>query len=259
MKIKKTVFDFQAEVGLTKHVGGLKATEELAESCHVDKGKYVLDVGCGVGATPCYIAKKYGCKVVGVDILEKMIERSKERAKGEGVEDKVEFRVADAQNLPFKDDLFDAVIGESILPFPKDKQRALNELVRVTKPGGCVGLNESTWLKTPVPTEIMVEWLSQDLSSNAEILTSDGWVRLLEGSGLKNVAVRVYTTNARSEFSNVIDRYGLRGLLGTWYRTLSLNIGSPEYRRFLKEIKAKGVIPKNLFEYFGYGLYVGRK
>ncbi len=76
---------------------------------------------------------------------------------------------------------------------------------------------------------------------------------------MTNIIVRVYTIDARSEFRHVIDRYGLRGLLGTWNRTLSLYIGRPEYRRFLKEIKATGVIPKNLFEYFGYGIYVGRK
>ena len=40
--------------------------------CHISSNSYVLDVGCGVGATPCYIAHKVGCRVVGVDILEKM-------------------------------------------------------------------------------------------------------------------------------------------------------------------------------------------
>jgi ubiquinone/menaquinone biosynthesis C-methylase UbiE len=41
--------------------------------------------------------------VVGIDISEQMVQRSKERAKGEGVEDKVEFRIADAQGLAFED------------------------------------------------------------------------------------------------------------------------------------------------------------
>jgi len=40
-----------------------------------------LDVGCGVGATPCYITKNYGCKVVGIDILEKMKDKANEKAK----------------------------------------------------------------------------------------------------------------------------------------------------------------------------------
>jgi len=51
-------FDFAAEVGFTKHLGGVEATEKLVELCHIKAGSYVLDVGCGAGATPAYLAKK---------------------------------------------------------------------------------------------------------------------------------------------------------------------------------------------------------
>ena len=136
MKNQPSFFDFAAEVGLTKHIGGLEATEALIELCHIGKGSYVLDVGCGVGATPCYLAKRYDCRVVGVDISARMVERSRERAEREKVADVVEFRVADAQDLPFDDDLFDAVITESVTAFPEDKQKAVDEYARVTKPGG---------------------------------------------------------------------------------------------------------------------------
>ncbi len=258
MKNKTTIFDFQAEVGLTKRLGGLKTTEELIELCHTDKDKYVLDVGCGVGVTPCYLARKYSCSVVGVDISERMIDRSNERARRKGVEDNVEFRVADVQNLPFKDDLFDIVIGESVIAFPEDKQRAINECVRVIKPGGYIGLNESTWIKSPPPSEL-VEWASQDLGGNAEILTSDGWVRLLEGAGLRDIVERTYRINTRSEAKNIIRRYGLMEILSILYRTLRLYIRNPAYRSFLKEVREVGPAPENLDKYFGYGIYVGRK
>lgn len=257
MENKKTIFDFQAEVGLTKQIGGLQATEELIELCHIAQGKYVLDVGCGVGVTPCYLTKRHGCRVVGVDISKRMIKRSKERAKREGVEDSVKFRVADAQDLPFEDDLFDAVYTESVTVFPKDKQRAVNEYRRVTKPGGYVGLNETTWMKTSPPAEL-VAYLSRDLSAHAEILTPDGWVGLLEDSGLRDIVVKTYKIRAQSEFVNIIGRYGLRGLLGVWFRALSLYISNREYRSFIKEVK-NICTPKNLFEFFGYGIYVGRK
>ena len=145
MKSQQTFFDFAAEVGVTKHIVGLEATEALIELCHIRAGKHVLDVGCGAGVTPSFIAKRYGCRVVGVDISDRMIERSNERANREQVADRVEFRVADVQDLPFDDDVFDAVITESVTSFPEDKQKAVNEYVRVTKPGGYVWLNESIW------------------------------------------------------------------------------------------------------------------
>jgi arsenite methyltransferase len=86
-------FDFAAQVGLTKHIGGLKATEALIEQCHIGKGSYVLDVGSGVGVTPCFLARKYGCRIVGVDISEQMVEKSRERSKREKVVGEVEFRI----------------------------------------------------------------------------------------------------------------------------------------------------------------------
>lgn len=58
------------------------------------------------------------------------------------IEDGVEFRVADVQDLPFEADLFDAVIGESVIAFPENENEAVGECVRVTKPGGYVGFNE---------------------------------------------------------------------------------------------------------------------
>jgi arsenite methyltransferase len=253
-----TFFDFAAEVGLTKHLGGLEATEELIELCHIAEGRYVLDVGCGAGATPCFIAKRCGCRVVGVDISAGMILRSRERAKREGIADRVEFRVADAQDLPFEDGLFDVVITESVSAFPEDKQKAVNEYVRVTKPGGYVGLNESTWLKVPPPPE-MIAWASQDLGANAKPLMSDDWAGLLESAGLREMVIRTYEIDTRDEARGLLQRYGCRGMLGIWARILSLFARSPAYREFVREVRDQGVTPENLDEYFGYGLYVGKK
>lgn len=155
MEDEPTFFDFAAEAGLTKHFGGLAGTAELAGLCHIGAGSYVLDVGCGVGVTPCFLARRYGCRVMGVDIRARMVERSAERARREGLADRVEFRVADAQDLPFDGDLFDAVITESVTAFPEDKQKAVSEYARVTRAGGYVGLNECIWWKVPPLPEVV--------------------------------------------------------------------------------------------------------
>jgi len=258
MKSQQTFFDFAAYVGLTKHIGGVEATEAIIELCHIGEGKQVLDVGCGAGVTPCFLARKYGCRVVGVDILDAMVQRSKERAKRDGVLDKVEFRVADAQDLPFEDDLFDAVITESVTAFPKDKGKAVAEYVRVVKPGGYVGLSESTWIKSPPPPE-MIAWASQDLGANVAPLTAREWVGLLETAGLEEIQHRVSEINVQDESKGILHRYGCGGLLGILWRMLSLYVRNPAYRYFVKQAGRGGITPKNLDEYFGYGLYVGRK
>ncbi len=246
-------FELQAYVGTTKHMGGFEATKALIELCQVNKDTYALDAGCGVGATACYLAKRYGCRVIGVDLSEGMIARSKERAKRERVEDSVEFRVADVRNLPFDDALFDVVVCESVATFIEDKRQVASEFVRVTKPGGYVGLNEEIWLKTP-PTEL-VEFAKRTWEIKAQVLTADGWVGLLENAGLRNIVVQTYKFDARREFTQV-QRYRFQDMWRMFYRTLFLYIKSSAFRRYMGDRK---YVPKNLFDYLGYSLFVGRK
>jgi arsenite methyltransferase len=251
---RKVYLDLLAELDMTKHFGGLEATDELIELCHIDGSKYVLDVGCGVGMTPCYIAKKYGCNVVGVDIHEKMIDRAEERAEREGVADRVEFRVADVRVLPFEDALFDVVIGESVVAFVEDKQKAVDECVRVTRPGGYVGLSEATWTKEPSPE--LLTCLSRALGGSLQVLDAGGWRRLVEESGLRDIVARTHEITVRSEAVNRFRRMGLKHIVRVWCRTLSLLTAKPAYRDFLKEVLSE---PKELIEYWAYGTYVGRK
>ena len=74
-------FNIQADFGFTKHPGGLKATRELVEACMIGKGSYVLEIGCGVGKTPCTIVEETGCRMIGVDLSAGMVEKAKEMAK----------------------------------------------------------------------------------------------------------------------------------------------------------------------------------
>jgi ubiquinone/menaquinone biosynthesis C-methylase UbiE len=255
-ELENPYFDLQAKIGITKHLGGLKATKELIELCHITKDKYVLDVGCGVGITACYIAKKVGSRVVGVDIRGEMIARSNERTKREGVEDRIEFQVADVQELPFKDTLFDTVISESVTAYPEDKRKAISEYVRVTKPGGYIGLNETTWMKTP-PAEV-VEYILQSAGS-IKPEDSNGWKELLEDSGLHNIVVKTYKFAPVSQIINEIRMAEFTQVFKAWGTFFSLYFKNPTYRKAIKEMTKGAHVPKNLLKYYGYGIYVGRK
>ena len=108
--------DMQAVVGVTKHIGGFEATQELLSLCHIENAQQVLNVGCGIGVGSTYIAKKYDCHVVGVDISEKMLEWSHQRAREEKVEDKVEFHIDNVMGLTFEADRFDVVFWYGVDP-----------------------------------------------------------------------------------------------------------------------------------------------
>jgi ubiquinone/menaquinone biosynthesis C-methylase UbiE len=244
--------DMQAYVGITKHTGGFEATNELLSLCHIEDAHEVLNVGCGIGVGSAYIARNYDCHVVGVDISEKMIEWSRRRAREERVEAKVEFRTADVLDLPFEADRFDVVFAESVLIFVEDKARAIRECVRVTKPGGYVGLNEGLWTKQPSPE--MVARVKDAIGPF--IPTIETWQALWEASGLQEQVVRICQVDARTEVKSRIQWIGWRWLLRAWGRALRLYITNPAIRQSIKEMFD---VPPEVFQYAGYGLFVGKK
>jgi ubiquinone/menaquinone biosynthesis C-methylase UbiE len=249
-------FEFQASWGLTKHIGGRDATSGLIEACRIHENSHVLDVGSGVGITPCILAEKYGCDVVGVDLSADMIKRARERAGWKNLSDKIEFTNGDAQALPFATGIFDAVMSESVVAFPKDKQKVIQEYARAARPGGYVGINEATWVETPPPE--LKQYLHKALGQ-AEFLSPDGWKQLLINAGLKNVEARVYQTSALQQWKSEVRQMDIRDYLGAWSKLLSVIIKNPEARQWLKQIAIPPKSIFHLFRYFGYGLYVGMK
>ena len=247
-----TFLDMQAHVGVTKHIGGIEATNELLALCHIQDAQEVLNVGCGIGVGSTHSAQKYGCRVVGVDISEKMIEWSRRRAREERVEGKVEFRTADVLDLHFEADRFDVVFAESVLIFVEDKARAIRECVRVTKPGGYVGLNEGLWMKQPSP-----ELITQVKDAIGPFIpTIETWQALWEASGLQDRVVKICQVDARTEVKSRIRWIGWWWILRAWGRALRLYITNPTIRQ---SMKAMFDVPPEAFQYAGYGLFVGRK
>jgi len=247
-------FDLQAYIGTTKHMGGFETTQRLIDLCHVGQDTHVLDVGCGVGATACYLAKAYGCRVAGVDLRASMVALSEERARREGVEEQVQFRVADAQDLPFGEAQFDVVLCESVATFVADKAQVARELARVTRPGGYVGLNEEIWLQSPPPAEL-IAFARRTWDIEHDLPTAEGWVAILEEAGLREVTAQTYKFEARRE-STQLKRYHPADMLRMVYRTLVLYMRSADFRAYMK---GRYRLPKGLFEYWGYALFVGRK
>ncbi len=247
-------FELMAELDLTKHSGGLSATNELIELCQINSETYVLDVGCGVGITPCYLARKYGCNVVGIDILESMIDRSNERARRQGFEEMLEFRVADVQSLPFGGKEFDVVIGESILAFVHDKQKAVNEAVRVLDTGGYFGVTETAWLEDPSPASL--DLVSQSFGGEFNPLTAVGWEQLLLHAGLRDIVTITHDVTVLSEAVNRLKRLGLVHFSRTLYRALFIILTKPMFREAMQGVISE---PRELINTWEYGIFVGRK
>jgi ubiquinone/menaquinone biosynthesis C-methylase UbiE len=253
-------FQVQSSWGATKHMGGFKATQELVQMCQIAPGKRILEVGCGVGMTTWRLAKEYECSLVGVDLSEEMIAWSKKRAEREKVTDRTEFRVADAKQLPFEDNKFDIVLSESVIAFPEDKQKVVNEYARVAKPGGFIGMNEGTWLNYPPPQDL-VQYIRKTME-NAEFLTDEGWENLLDTAGLVDIQKKVYKLSMLEQWRNQMAGLSAGDRRDTWkaFRSVfSLFFRNPEFRKYARKISPSPGTMRQFFRYFGYGLYVGRK
>jgi ubiquinone/menaquinone biosynthesis C-methylase UbiE len=211
--------DMQAYVGITKHIGGREATDTLLALCHIENAHEVLNVGCGIGVSSTYIAKKYNCHVVGVDISEKMVEWSRKRARAERVGPRVEFRVADILELPFETDRFDAVIAESVVAFVEDKAQAICECARVTRPGGYVGLNESFFTQAPAPE---LAKMMRRTCGGIDLPTLTTWQTLWDASGLQDRITRTYSIDARQEIRDRMQWIGVRWALKAFARLFYL-------------------------------------
>jgi SAM-dependent methyltransferase len=105
----------------------------LADFAAVSAGQRVLDVGCGPGALTAELVERLGSpSVSAVDPSEPFVEAVRVRCPG------VEVQRASAEQLPFPDEAFDAVLAQLVVHFMADPVRGLREMVRVTRRGGVV-------------------------------------------------------------------------------------------------------------------------
>ncbi|MGE5335871.1 MAG: class I SAM-dependent methyltransferase [Nitrososphaerota archaeon] len=125
--------DFAMVAGLVN-----RDADNLAEALEIFPGEKVLDVACGSGNAAIAAARRAWGNTTGADFVPALLERARERAAAERLD--VEFVEADAQDLPFGDAGFDVTMSIFGVMFAPDQQKAADELLRVTKPGGRIGL-----------------------------------------------------------------------------------------------------------------------
>lgn len=245
----------------TLHPGGIALTKRTGEVAGMEPGIKVLDVSCGRGTHAIYYVQTFGVTVTGVDLSGVMLATALANVSAAGVSDKVRLLQEDSQKMSLADDSFDVVINECAVGIPDDSQAVLNEMVRVTKPGGRIAIHESTWRASLSQDE------KDDLSERygTTPMELEEWVAMLERAGVTDLGwefdewsspemfwkIRkdrdvkgpddVFTLRERIRIAwRIFDMFGLKGL-----HTLSQN------KKIFRDAILGGKI--------GYCLFWGRK
>lgn len=109
---------------------------------HLASGSTLLDCGCGPGSITLGLARRAAPgHVVGVDLEASQVEIARANAQAQGLSN-VSFEVADACRLPFEDERFDMVFCHTVLCHLATPERAISEMRRVLKPGGCIAIRD---------------------------------------------------------------------------------------------------------------------
>ena len=136
-------------LGIGSDLGKLYAA--AAEIGRQPAGSAVLDIPCGGGVALRGLRPGQGIRYVAADIAQSMLDRTLETARARGVADQVEPQIADVGELPFGDGEFDLVVSFTGLHCFPDPHRAVQEMGRVTQPGGVLtgsALLNDTGLRT---------------------------------------------------------------------------------------------------------------
>jgi ubiquinone/menaquinone biosynthesis C-methylase UbiE len=189
-----TVQDYIHILDVFDGLAGIRRLKQVAiEQCRIKPGMSVLDIGCGTGLETIRLAKLVAPSgtVVGMDASEKFLDEARRRTAKLGLP--IEYRHGDALQLPFPERLFDVARAERLFPYLADPERALSELIRVTKSGGAVSLIEPDFETVTINVQdrnLVRKIFHFDCDHN----TKAGWIgrdlpRLFKACGLLDIAV----------------------------------------------------------------------
>lgn len=168
------------------HARGFPATVDLADRLPVERGQHLLDIGCGYGGPARYFAKRFRCRVSGIDLTPAFVEAGNKLTALLGMQDAVDIRQGDAQELPYADGSFDGAFTQHVTMNIPDRARFYGEAFRVLKPGAFFGLSEHGLGPAGDP-HYPVPW-SMD-GEGSYMMTPADTRRALEAAGFEDVQV----------------------------------------------------------------------
>ena len=169
-------------MGQQIHIGGFKASADLAERAQIGAGQQGMDLCCCNGAGMRFLVRFRGvAAMTGVDATEAVIERGKKRCAAEGVSEQIRFIHGDACATGLPDGAADFIWGEDAWCYVFDKARLISEAVRVVRSGGTIAFTD--WISGTVPMTAEESARFLRFMSFPNVQNVEGYRGLLEGAG----------------------------------------------------------------------------
>lgn len=160
--------------------GGRELCRQVALLTDLQEGQELLVVPSGLAVTVEYFVREHDVNGSGVEPDSLLHDRAEDRLRTAGLLERTNLQTGRVDQLPFRDEIFDVVVGELGLSANTDPADAVAELIRVTRPGGTVVLVQLSW-RAPVEVTRR-DALSERLG--ARPLTTAEWKELLVAGGL---------------------------------------------------------------------------
>ena len=194
---KLGLYEFQGYIGsmTSPTFGGWKGTDRLIELLNIkeiEKPK-ILEVGCSTGYITRYVAQKFDCEIIGVDLSKLLLEIAEEES-GRLNLNNISFKYANVEDLPFSDNTFDIVYGEAITALVPDPVKVLKEYKRVLKPAGKVATLD-LFKKESLNAEIVEETnklMSQVIGTRVKLRNLEEWEQIFKESGFASIKLFEY-------------------------------------------------------------------
>lgn len=168
------------------HARGFPATVELADALPIREGDTLVDIGCGIGGPARYLAKRFNCRVEGIDITAPFIDAANKLSALVAMQDAVRCQNGDGQKLPYEDETFNGGYSQHVLMNVPDRTAFFAEAFRVLKPGAFFALTEHGLGPVGEPHH-PVPW-SED-GSGAYLMRPSDTVDVLKETGFVNIEV----------------------------------------------------------------------
>ena len=124
------------------HSRGVEATEDLANRLEVAGTDHVLDVGSGLGGPARYFARRFGCRVSGIDLTAEFCDVARHLTRRLGLTERVAIEQGDALALPYGDATFDGAYSMNVSMNIADKRALYRGIHRVLRSGAWLALTE---------------------------------------------------------------------------------------------------------------------